>query len=69
MLPAGSLNDAMLGPPAARAIPALVLLEAVVALHCRHAALDERVDRHVDVVDREVQDRVGRGREVRLRVR
>ena len=47
--------------------PLLVLVGAVVALEA-HAALCEFVDGCLDVVDREVEDRVGRRREVGLRV-
>ena len=47
--------------------PFLILSEAVVALE-PHATCGERVDGRVDVVDREVQDRVVRGRVVGLRV-
>ena len=45
----------------------LVLAEVVVALEA-HAARAELLHRTVDVVDLEVEDRVGRRREVRLRV-
>ena len=60
MLPAGSVNQAIVGPwpgSAGRAIPLLVLVEALEALEL-DAALRERVDGRVDVGDREVEDRV-----------
>ena len=64
MLPAGSRNQAMSGP-LPRMMPFCVLGRAVVVLE-RHAALAERVDRGLDVVDGEVEDgEVGR-RVVRL---
>ena len=59
MFPAGSVNQAMNGPAAAEDA-ALVLVEAVVAGEL-DAAPGQLVDGGVDVVDREVEDRVRAG--------
>ena len=66
MLPAGSLNQAMSGP-APRAMPFSSCSKPSYRSK-RTPARGQLVDGRVDVVDREVQDRVGRRREVRLRV-
>ncbi|MBA3778699.1 MAG: hypothetical protein H0X16_05280 [Chloroflexi bacterium] len=66
MLPAGSLNQAIVGPWS-RAIPFSSCGKAVEDGH-PDSCLRELVDRSVDIRDREIEDRVGRRDEIVLRV-